>query len=119
MSRFLGLVDYIGDKDVVCHGDDLGYLFASRIVESMNSELDINSETFKMIDAVTKLWVNFAKYGNPTPDSSFGVVWSPYTLEDQAYLNIGKELDTKNIPDKEEKLFWESLFKQYSPRWTV
>lgn len=63
MTRFYGLNDVVGDRKVVCHADDLGYLFDAEIIQSVTPKLEVNSQTFKMIDTVTKLWTNFAKYG--------------------------------------------------------
>lgn len=47
-------------QNVVCHCDDLAYLFTNKLVPQ---KIDKNSTSFQMIDRVTKLWTNFAKYG--------------------------------------------------------
>ncbi|KOB70074.1 Odorant degrading enzyme CXE10, partial [Operophtera brumata] len=111
-AKYVGLESLVKDKPVVCHGDDLMYLFnAKEICEKVDS----TSNSFHLIDKVTKLWTNIAKYGNPTPDDSFGVKWSPYTLETQEYLDIGNELKVQADPNKEEMEFWEEIFKTYAP----
>ncbi|CAB3246690.1 unnamed protein product [Arctia plantaginis] len=81
--------------------------------------LDQESESFQLISTVTKLWTNFAKYGNPTPDKSLGVEWKPYTLQNQEYLDLGNKLVMDTIPEKEELEFWDSIFKEYLPKYLV
>ncbi|CAB3234694.1 unnamed protein product [Arctia plantaginis] len=104
--------------NLVCHGDDLAYLFP---LKSFLEKVDIKSETFRMINKVGKLWTNFAKYGNPTPtsDESVEVEWKPFTLEKQEYMDIGATLKVDSEPEKEEIEFWERIFKKYLPKYTV
>ncbi|KAJ2951269.1 hypothetical protein O0L34_g5670 [Tuta absoluta] len=104
------------DVDVVCHCDDLAYLFP---VKFMNQSVAKDSREFQLIDKVTKLWTNFAKYGNPTPDNSLGVKWEPFTLQHQHYLDIGEDLVLKTKPDDEDIQFWEELYRQYLPNMMV
>ncbi|CAH2084437.1 unnamed protein product [Euphydryas editha] len=101
------LFDY---RPVVGHGDDVFYLFP-------NMDVDMNSTAFKMVDQLTTLWTNFAKYGDPTPDDSLGVKWLPYTIENQDYLDIGENLVPGTYPEKEDVEFWEKMFKEYLPRY--
>ncbi|XP_050563389.1 esterase FE4 isoform X2 [Spodoptera frugiperda] len=103
-------------REVVSHADDLAYLFP---VKLFTQKVDKTSDTFKLIDRVTKLWTNFAKYGNPTPDDSLGVKWLPYTLAAQDYMDIGDKLIPGNSPDQEELDFWESIFQQYLPKFSM
>lgn len=58
--RLMKLEDVTGGKQVSCHVDDLFYIFDSRAAEA---KVDMKSKTFRMIDNITKLWTNFAKYG--------------------------------------------------------
>lgn len=60
IAHFWGLADLVGSKPVTCHADDTMYLFNAKV---MNSKVDTSSETFQLIERVTKLWTNFAKYG--------------------------------------------------------
>ncbi|CAD0249725.1 unnamed protein product [Spodoptera exigua] len=112
VSELMGVGHLVGNKPVVAHSDDLMYLF-SAIQQPI---LDMNSEEFKQIEVVTKLWSNFAKYGNPTPDDSLGVVWAPYSLENQDYLDIGNDLKTGQAPDDEEIKFWENLLTEFGEK---
>ncbi|XP_038219761.1 esterase FE4-like [Zerene cesonia] len=97
----------------VSHVDDLFYLFPS---SNALPEVDMNSNTYKMIEQVTKLWTNFAKYGNPTPDDSLGAQWLPYTAEQKHYLDIGEELTPGTSPDEEHIKFWDEIYKEYCPQ---
>ncbi|CAH2092309.1 unnamed protein product [Euphydryas editha] len=103
-----GLGQVFNNRPVAAHGDDLAYLFP--IID-----VDMNSYIFKMIEQVTTLWTNFAKYGDPTPDNSLGVKWLPYTIENEDYLDIGENLVPGTHPEKEDVEFWEKLFKEYLP----
>lgn len=60
-SCVFGIGDLTKDKSVVCHADDLAYLFPIKLVKE--KKVHKTSDTFQLIDKVTKLWTNFAKYG--------------------------------------------------------
>ncbi|PZC79286.1 hypothetical protein B5X24_HaOG200169 [Helicoverpa armigera] len=111
-AHMMGLAEVLGDKEVVAHSDDLGYLFNMKELPL----IDMNSTTFEHVEKVTQLWTNFAKYGNPTPDNSLGVEWTPYSSDKQDYLDIGNELTTGKAPDEEELQFWEDLLTEYGQK---
>lgn len=52
----------IPDGTVVCHSDDVSYFFPVSALFGCD-KLDEQSETYKIIERVCKLWTNFAKYG--------------------------------------------------------
>jgi carboxylesterase type B len=58
-----------------------------------------------------KMWINFAKNGNPTPqpDSFLGVTWSPVTKTELNYLNIEKKLTMHRDLMKENMDFWDKI----------
>lgn len=58
--KLLGLTELIGEKEVVCHADDLAYLFPQK---ALKHKLERGSSTFQLIENFTKLWTNFAKCG--------------------------------------------------------
>lgn len=60
LAHVFGLSKVIGTKQVTSHADDVMYLFNAK---AMKTGLDAGSPTFKLIERVTKLWTNFAKYG--------------------------------------------------------
>ncbi|CAH0586829.1 unnamed protein product [Chrysodeixis includens] len=112
-SNLMGLADLLQGEIVVAHADELMYLFNAHDVPLDN---DVNSKDFIHIERITKLWTNFAKYGNPTPDGSLGVTWKPYTNENQNYLDIGNELKTGTSPDAEELQFWENILQEFGQK---
>ena len=59
-SSLMGLNAITGGREIACHLDDLFYIFNSKASEQT---VDMESKTFKMIDNMTELWTNFAKYG--------------------------------------------------------
>lgn len=50
----------LGDKIHVSHADDLAYIFPMKVSQE---DVDKNSKEYQMIETVTKLWTNFAKFG--------------------------------------------------------
>ncbi|XP_013141550.1 PREDICTED: esterase B1-like [Papilio polytes] len=116
-KHLMGVANIMGDREVVCHGDDLPYMFSMKTFTENHTKIEVSSQEFKFIGQVTKLWTNFAKYGNPTPDGSLGVIWKPYSLEGQDFLDIGNNLVAGTAPDKDELEFWEHIFKQYCPKY--
>ncbi|KAL3286179.1 hypothetical protein HHI36_000690 [Cryptolaemus montrouzieri] len=94
----------------VSHADDLGYLFKTQLHENItpNSPEDIGIRRF------CKLWTNFAKYGNPNSskqDPLLPVLWKPFTLEEESYIEIGEDLQSKVKPAHDRMKFWEDIFE--------
>ncbi|CAH1640554.1 unnamed protein product [Spodoptera littoralis] len=112
ISQMMGVGDLIKDKPVVAHADDLLYLFTP----NTSPIIDRNSKTFQHVEKVTKLWTNFAKFGNPTPDDSLGVTWTPYSVANKDYLDIGNELKPGHAPDDEEVQFWENVLTEFNQK---
>lgn len=74
-------------KEWVTHLDDLIYLFpADALLEG--AEPLSSPEDLAVRDIMTKLWVNFAATGNPTPDSSLGFTWEPVQRNAIKSLNL-------------------------------
>lgn len=57
------------------HATDLRYVLG----EGFYSQFHPTAEEFKMIDKMTEMYSNFAKYGNPNETESKN--WEPYTLD--------------------------------------
>ncbi|KAF5288897.1 hypothetical protein FQA39_LY03776 [Lamprigera yunnana] len=92
----------------ICHSDDLLYLFDNN--EEFPDYVRNDSEN-DMADLLTKLWTNFAKYGNPTPEDSELQKWEPYTINKSNHYIIK---DSKNIENAAElyehrSRFWKNL----------
>ncbi|XP_047993626.1 esterase FE4-like [Leguminivora glycinivorella] len=105
-EQFGGRFDIKGKS--VCHCDDLPYLFSTEKVKA-----PLTSEATQLIQNMTKLWTNFAKFGDPTPDSSLGVKWPAFDPKKEQYLIIGNDLVVASHPNEEEYQFWEKLHQQY------
>ncbi|CAG4935235.1 unnamed protein product [Parnassius apollo] len=90
------------------HLDDLMYLFDAK---KFNIKVDISSSTYKMIQQTCTLFTNFAKFGNPTPDSSLGAIWPEYNEATGAYLDIGEKLTPGEALDAEYLKFWNSIYE--------
>ncbi|KAJ3619367.1 hypothetical protein MTP99_005055 [Tenebrio molitor] len=93
----------------VSHCDDLGYLFK----HFASPKIEPGSIEEKSVTRFVKLWTNFAKYGNPTPDkndSVLDVVWKPVTGKELDYLDIGKDLVARTNPYFERLNFWKEIY---------
>lgn len=100
------------------HGDDCFYLFNSAFLPQLSEE----DEASKMRHTVVRLWTNFAKYGNPTPDcDSSNFKWLPVkkinpesTNFDLDCLDITSKVRMIRNPFQERKEFWRSMIKKYT-----
>ncbi|XP_043271072.1 venom carboxylesterase-6-like [Venturia canescens] len=78
------------EKDYgVVHGDELQYLFPFK--GGLLPEESMKEEDRKMVDVMTRLWVNFATSGNPTPEKTpeIPVKWTPVRTSNLEYFHIG------------------------------
>ncbi|XP_063632506.1 carboxylesterase 4A-like [Cydia splendana] len=92
------------DLEGACHGDDVFYMFSS----SYTKDAYESSETLKNYVAnVTKLWTDFAKNSNPTPEDS---IWPIYTTENKEYLDINVQSTAGNFSNKASVEFWDGLY---------
>ncbi|KAJ8963468.1 hypothetical protein NQ318_018951 [Aromia moschata] len=99
MKNVAGITEIPG----VCHADDLGYLFKNFITPQIKrgSLEDVSFRRF------VKMWTNFAKYGNPTPNKNdVGVIWKPAQRGNINFLDIGSELTTGANPESERSLYF-------------
>ncbi|CAH2075634.1 unnamed protein product, partial [Iphiclides podalirius] len=113
--------DYAGERNFMkkrsgfknetgaCHGDDLMYLFKATLLP-----FGINSRDYQMINTMTTLWTNFAKYGDPTPKSNDPKVqWIPSNKEQINFLYINDELKMGPIPNPKAYQLWKSIYDKY------
>nr|AGT95756.1 carboxylesterase A5 [Locusta migratoria] len=102
----------IPDEKGAVHSDETAYLLKTNI---MPAEVKPHSAEEKAIARMTKLWTNFAKTGNPTPedDTLLNVKWPLFTSKNSDYLNIshtGLEVGTNLL--QERMFFWENLYNK-------
>ncbi|KAK9875460.1 hypothetical protein WA026_007854 [Henosepilachna vigintioctopunctata] len=98
-----------------CHADDLGYLFDSII----SIHVKPNSREDKMIKSMVKLWTNFAKYGNPTPqhlEEENEILWYPVDQKHHHFLDIGDKLIMKMNPFEARNKFWDEMYDMIENR---
>ncbi|KOB64385.1 Uncharacterized protein OBRU01_24312 [Operophtera brumata] len=96
------------NEEEAAHADELSYQFdVSYMTEEPTPQDQI------VIDRVTTLWTNFAKYGNPTPATSelLPVTWTPVSQDALFYLDIDSEISVKKRPFHERMAFWELFYK--------
>ncbi|XP_038219848.1 esterase E4-like isoform X2 [Zerene cesonia] len=97
------------------HTDELGYLFRN------DSQADVQAtpQDLEMRERMLRLWTNFAKSGNPTPEENhyITVSWLPVTKDNLYYLKLGNELSLGTNPDKEKMEFWEDIYAKYFKIW--
>ncbi|XP_046751128.1 juvenile hormone esterase-like isoform X2 [Diprion similis] len=89
------------------HADELQFLFRGKLYDDL-LKIEPNSFDQKLSDAMVKMWTDFAKTGNPTPQTNelIPVKWAPVTRTTKNYLDIGTELSAGANPDEEvSKLF--------------
>lgn len=98
----------------VAHADDLFYLFTTFFTPKIVQ----GSPEDQYVQRFVKLWTNFAKYGNPTPEideSLNGVAWKPVpkgTVD--TFFAIDKEVSMVGNQEKERMEFWRSVYETYS-----
>ncbi|CAH0731226.1 unnamed protein product, partial [Brenthis ino] len=113
LFAYSGERNYLKNRDNVtvggaAHADELGYLFDLSFYKEQPSEADQ-----RIIDQITTLWTNFAKYGEPTPEVSdlLPVQWVPTTKDINSYLLIDTELKMEKRPYSRRLTFWELFYK--------
>ncbi|XP_045467881.1 venom carboxylesterase-6-like [Harmonia axyridis] len=93
----------------VAHTEELGYLFRRNITGNEVDDL--------MRRRMIRLWSNFVKFRNPTPeldDLLQNVTWLPVSSnEDMHYMKIDKELIISKNPRKNVGNFWTDLYNRY------
>ncbi|XP_052740863.1 esterase B1-like isoform X2 [Bicyclus anynana] len=92
-----------GQKDIEM------YLFYAN---SLKLPINTDSESFGIIKQLTTLFANYAKFGNPTPDSSLGVTWNEYDAKKESYLDIGLKLTPGTHPEANVMKFWRKLYNK-------
>ncbi|XP_044262070.1 juvenile hormone esterase-like [Tribolium madens] len=92
----------------VSHGEELFYLFdLTRDITTYPKQEQI------VRNRLIKLWTNFAKFRNPTPEPMENVSWPQLKVEENhfPYLDIGEKLAIKNFPKKEIYKKWNQLYE--------
>ncbi|XP_066147977.1 juvenile hormone esterase-like [Euwallacea fornicatus] len=91
------------------HADDLGYLFKTFATPEIlpGSEEDIH------LRRILRLWTNFARCGNPTPDEEkFDVNWKPARPRQLNTLHIKEELQLEVNPEVKRIDLWRQIYHE-------
>ncbi|XP_055537564.1 acetylcholinesterase-like [Wyeomyia smithii] len=105
------------------HGDDAFYLFDSPLLPTLPD----SSRECRVRSHLIRLWTNFAKHDNPTPDhestgtgSDAPVRWPPVQnmpLDSDEFeldcLDIGNDVAVVRDPQKHRTEFWRNMLKQH------
>jgi len=103
-----------------CHYDDINYLFGGKLANQV--EIKDDSREDRMRKMMCKLWTNFAKYHDPTPDSDnpLSFKWSPVQPVaknakeiDLDYLVINDEMKMVQNLNKERMDFWRKAYRKW------
>ncbi|XP_053602680.1 juvenile hormone esterase [Plodia interpunctella] len=89
------------------HADDLFYLFYNADVDKAYKN---EKKLRDIVLNLTKMWTNFAKSGNPTPDNHLGVTWKPYNAGKQFMMLEEPFLKMGPNPDNDRLVFWNNLY---------
>ncbi|CAK1551640.1 unnamed protein product [Leptosia nina] len=92
------------------HCEELKYLF-----NFYDEKVEYTEQNQIIINRLTKMWSNFVKYGNPTPevDELLPIRWSAVTNNSRPYMIIDSELKIENRINKERMAFWDLFYKAY------
>ncbi|CAG9559921.1 unnamed protein product [Danaus chrysippus] len=119
------ILNYAGEWDVpkalnffnsIGHCGEVSFLF--RIITPCKRFCSGSRDSITTRKRVVRLWTNFAKYGNPTPDENdplLQITWDPVENEEKLnYLSIGSELTKGRNPYYERMKFWDKLHEQHA-----
>ncbi|KAL1502037.1 hypothetical protein ABEB36_007244 [Hypothenemus hampei] len=113
-NSVVGMQNRIPKKEFVgvSHADDLFYLFSTFFTPTIEK----GSTEDLYIQKFIKMWTNFAKYGNPTPQLDAvldNVQWVPVDSNNMRFLEIGPELKMTGDIDKKRLKIWDDLYDSY------
>lgn len=75
------------------HGSNSKYIFGAPFLKLTNATdmQEFDERDRSLSNFVMTLYTNFAKFGDPTPESVNGVKWKPFDRRDYAYLKIDEK----------------------------
>lgn len=96
----------------VSHADDVYYLFSTFFTPPIKP----GSEEDKHIQKFVKMWTNFARYGDPTPQTEEHldqVKWKPVVRDNLEFLDIGQELKMTGNLDEDRLKVWDEIYEAH------
>ncbi|XP_068082692.1 esterase FE4 [Anabrus simplex] len=102
-------VDYPG----ATHGDDFFHMI---VCDYMDPVVPPDSPDAITRARMLKMYSDFAKTGNPTPEVTdlVPVIWKPHTASNPCYLNIDEELSLKTNLFGDRMAFWKEIYQSES-----
>ncbi|XP_049877282.1 esterase E4-like [Pectinophora gossypiella] len=101
-------------------GDELCYLFkCPRLKDNYLRHHKKDSEEISFIRKMVRMWTNFAKHGNPTPEGDIvlgDLRWPPYTTDNKEYLHIDRTITIKQNLNKDRFQFWQDFSKKWKKK---
>ncbi|XP_050298530.1 juvenile hormone esterase-like [Anthonomus grandis grandis] len=92
------------------HADDLGYLFKTLVTPESIEPGSIEDLSLRRM---LRLWSNFARYGNPTPEEDeFKITWKPARARQLNTLVIDEELKMEINPGGKRLDMWKQIYQQ-------
>ncbi|XP_037297341.1 acetylcholinesterase isoform X2 [Manduca sexta] len=90
------------------HADEMGYLFSMAALQDAPNAADQ-----LVLDRMTTMWTNFAKYSDPTPEVTdlLPLKWTPVTADTLYCMEINSTLTLTGRPLHERMAFWELFLK--------
>ncbi|XP_063885791.1 pyrethroid hydrolase Ces2a-like isoform X2 [Scylla paramamosain] len=98
-------------KHWVTHADDILYLFLGETFRPGLLPLE-RPEDLALRDIMSKLWVNFAYTGNPTPDGSLGFTWEAVENDNLHYLSLTPSPTMKPDPRRKIREFYRKVLPE-------
>ncbi|XP_053686891.1 acetylcholinesterase-like [Sabethes cyaneus] len=108
----------INQVEGASHGDDCMYMFSPSFLANLPND----SDEAQVRNTLVKMWTNFAKYNDPTPDAGgLNFKWKPVvkmgleaTSFDLDCLEINIKPKMVKNPYAERKEFWRELMRKYT-----
>ena len=92
----------------VKHGDNVGYDFGFPLLPQLSNLTD---ETDKNVSRfIMAMYVNFATYGDPTPEQACGVTWQRYNASHRAYLRVDANPKMAASFNPRRMAFWNDYY---------
>ncbi|XP_031560523.1 cholinesterase 1-like [Actinia tenebrosa] len=91
------------------HGDTEAYEFGKPFLKPGGYDKDDRTVS----DIMVTMFINFAKFGNPTPNPVHGVKWQTFDLTNKDYLRIQVNPDMFSNYRPEKMKFWNQNFTQW------
>ncbi|XP_041985044.1 venom carboxylesterase-6-like [Aricia agestis] len=95
-------------------GDEICYLFRCKFADEAYTNDGTNERRF--IKKIVKLFANFVRYGDPTPEKEDDVLgnikWMPMDTGCQA-LQLSRHIKMINVPELKRLKFWDDLKRDF------